>query len=387
MKTRKHIVLIMTLLMLCVLTNAMTTLTEAASGSYLTLAELQAKYPDGSKWYGTFDGSIQCAGFARLLCYEAYGSEYYLNNADGKWIKYTDSSYIDNGLKSGDLVRYNYNGHSVWIVAVNGESVSIADCNSDWACTVRWRTVTKASLKNGFTHAYSAPYAFDGGTNRVALYETATVTAKSGLTIRQAPDINAAKAGCLNSGASIQVCYYPITDASGYTWRRLLDGRGWVCENYLQITGGQSLVSGTYKLQNANGKYLSYTSTPTNNTNIVMYDDLADTSLAALQLWNFQPLHYNNTGAILYRITPAQNANYSLDCDATNNELLHLWQSLDIKAQQWIVELRTDGSLRILNAGTNLALDVKNASNDNNAEVITYTSNDTNAQTFYLVAP
>lgn len=118
-----------------------------------------------------------------------------------------------------------------------------------------------------------------------------------------------------------------------------------------------------------------------------MYDDLADTSLAALQLWNFQPLYYNNTGAILYRITPAQNANYSLDCDATNNELLHLWQGLDIKAQQWIVELRTDGSLRILNAGTNLALDVKNASNDNNAEVITYTSNDTNAQTFYLVAP
>lgn len=78
MKTRKHIVLIMTLLMLCILTNAMMTLTEAASGSCLTLAELQAKYPDGSKWYGTFDGSIQCAGFARLLCYEAYGSEYYL---------------------------------------------------------------------------------------------------------------------------------------------------------------------------------------------------------------------------------------------------------------------------------------------------------------------
>lgn len=132
-----------------------------------------------------------------------------------------------------------------------------------------------------------------------------------------------------------------------------MDGRGWVCESYLRITGGQSIVSGIYKIQNANGKFLSYTSTPTNDVNIVMYDDLSDTELADLQLWNFQPITaFSDSGAIVYRITPVLNSNYSLDCDSGNNELLHLWKNLDIGAQQWIVEIRSDGSMRILNNAT-----------------------------------
>ncbi len=96
---------------------------------------------------------------------------------------------------------------------------------------------------------------------------------------------------------------------------------------------------------------------------------------------------YSDYGAIVYRITPVLNSNYSLDCDSTNNELLHLWESLDIGAQQWIIEVRTDGSLRILNNATRLALDVYNGNSANNTEVITYTSHNGTPQQFFLVAP
>lgn len=360
---------------------------SAANNEGLTIVELQEKYPDGSKWYDSFDGSSQCAGFARLLCYEAYGSDYWINNSDGKWIKYTDSSYIDNSLKAGDYIRFN--GHSVFVTGVFENTVSIADCNNDWKCTVRWTTITKDNLKHNFSHVYSAPYDLNASqANKVKLYQTATVVAKTALTIRQYPDINSKSVGTLKFGTTVNVCHHPITDGSGYTWRLLMDGRGWVCSNYLRITSGRFVVAGKYKIQCANGKYLSYTSTPANDVNIVIYDDLSQTNLANQQIWNFQPLfYYSDWGAIVYRISPVLNSNYSLDCDSTNNELLHLWEALDIGAQQWIVEIRSDGSMRILNNATRLSLDIINGNNTNNTEVITYTSHNGNNQKFYLVTP
>ena len=384
MKIRKLLSLVLTIVMLCSCMNAITTTVSASS----SISELQAKYPDGSKWYDSFDGSKQCAGFARMLAFEAYDSEYYIYNNDGKWKKVTDSSYIDNNLKSGDYVRYRYNGHSIWVYKVDGDTVYIADCNADGNCTVRWRTVTKADLKKGFTHVYSAPYALDNSANHVQLYETAIVTAKTGLTIRQQPDINSSKVGYLASGAYVNVCHNPVKDSSGYYWRLLLDGRGWICSSYINATSGQCYVSGTYKIQSSNGKFLSYTSTPAKGVNIVMYEDLSNTEIADWQLWNFTPLfYYHDSGAVVYRITPVLNSQYSLDCDSTQNEVLHLYDTLDISAQKWIVEVRSDGSLRILNDATRYVLDIQNASNENNAEVITYPSHNGSNQQFFLVEP
>lgn len=150
------------LLALAVMGPVAGTLAVPAKAAGLSLAELQAKYPDGSVWNGSFDGSRQCAGFARLMCYEAYGSEFYINN-DGRWKKYTAVSYIDNGLKAGDLVRYKNNGidHSVFITGVFGDQVSFGDCNANGTRNgVRWDTMKRSLLKNGFHHAYSAPYDF-----------------------------------------------------------------------------------------------------------------------------------------------------------------------------------------------------------------------------------
>ena len=87
------------LLVLAVLGPMAGALAVPAKAAGLSLAQLQAKYVAGTPWNDSFDGSIQCAGFARLMCYEAYGSEYYINNG-GKWKQYTNVSYIDSGLRS-----------------------------------------------------------------------------------------------------------------------------------------------------------------------------------------------------------------------------------------------------------------------------------------------
>ena len=39
-------------------------------------------------------------------------------------------------LKAGDAIRYKNNGHSIWVTAVNGDTITYADCNSDRQCKI-----------------------------------------------------------------------------------------------------------------------------------------------------------------------------------------------------------------------------------------------------------
>ncbi len=148
----------------------------------LTLEELQDKFPEGKYWNGgdpdrwtetpcthhgncpngggcgcnSFMGlSIQCMGFAEKLGYDATG----FNPRENKngWYTYKSSSALQN-LKPGDIVRRN--GHSMYVIGVDGENVTIADCNSkDRSCNIRWGgTVTKSNLSVNFEEVRSAPF-------------------------------------------------------------------------------------------------------------------------------------------------------------------------------------------------------------------------------------
>ena len=65
-----------------------------------------------------------------------------------------------NTLKAGDIVRYSNNGHSIFILGVEGDTVTFVDANGDGRCQIYWdRTTTKAQLKSTFTYVNSAPYA------------------------------------------------------------------------------------------------------------------------------------------------------------------------------------------------------------------------------------
>lgn len=148
----------------------------------LTLDQMMMKFPHGKYWNGgnpdgwtntpcthhgycgSYDGrcgcnsfmgmSIQCMGFAEKLGYDATGYNPRLN-ANG-WYTYTSVSALNN-LKPGDIVRRN--GHSMYVIGVEGETVTIADCNSrNRSCNIRWGGVTtKSSLRHNFEHVRSAP--------------------------------------------------------------------------------------------------------------------------------------------------------------------------------------------------------------------------------------
>lgn len=149
----------------------------------MSLAELQEKYPHGAYWNHTEGGnedytwnpcthhtgdcvyngscgcntyrnkSIQCMGFAYQLAALAY-----VCDPRSEWTENRDTAALDT-LKAGDIVRYRHNGHSIFVTAVEGDTVTYADCNSDRRCLIQWdRTITKATLESSFTYVKAAPY-------------------------------------------------------------------------------------------------------------------------------------------------------------------------------------------------------------------------------------
>ena len=166
-----------------------------ASATGLTLAQLQAKFPDGAYWNhivqaghgypnyedvgpcnnpdgytwvpcdthngnagvgghdcNSFNGGMQCFGFARKLGYDAYGSY------PSSWNKTYDLSNI----KPGDIIRYDAGqwDHSIFVTGVNGDTITFGDCNNGGRCLIKWnRTTTKSALSGVLHYVESAPYA------------------------------------------------------------------------------------------------------------------------------------------------------------------------------------------------------------------------------------
>ena len=96
---------------------------------------------DGSCGCNGFYG-IQCYGFANKLTYDMYGKLF------TQWDKDQDLS----ALKAGDVLRINGDAHSIFITAVEGDTVYYADCNWGYTRLIRWDVMTtKQELRASFS--------------------------------------------------------------------------------------------------------------------------------------------------------------------------------------------------------------------------------------------
>lgn len=155
--------------------------TASAERAQVTLTDLRAKFPSGAYWnhaggynspnsytyspcghahghcdyYGgcgcnSFDGAIQCLGYAYKLSYDYYGVS----------AKYWPKSYTLANVKPGDVLRYRNDSHSVFVTDVTDTTITYTDCNMDSHCKIRWGvTVSRAAIASMLTHVSVAPYA------------------------------------------------------------------------------------------------------------------------------------------------------------------------------------------------------------------------------------
>lgn len=104
-----------------------------------------------NKYTGALGWATQCAGYAQKV------ASCYAGSDPQTWTKLTSASAVDN-LKTGDVVRYLNNGHSIFITAVDGENVWFSDCNYGNRCIIRWDVkTTKSTIKKTFTNVRVCP--------------------------------------------------------------------------------------------------------------------------------------------------------------------------------------------------------------------------------------
>lgn len=237
----------------------------------LTVEQLKAKYPHGAYWNHTKGGSedytwtacthhvgscsysgscgcntyknvaLQCMGFAYQLASLAYGGD---PRAD--WSTNRNASALDS-LKAGDIVRYRWNGHSIFVLAVEGDTVTYADCNWDGHCGIRWdATISKDKLKASFTYVKVSPFALEymppaealtvnyhGGEGQIdntVVGHTYRVLSTNGLNMRQDAGTQHAVVTALPHGTAFTVAVGETKEVGGYTWgKTTYNGKtGWL---------------------------------------------------------------------------------------------------------------------------------------------------------------
>lgn len=132
--------------------NNQNSYTNSACTSHSSTATCNAFAPPGSSAL-----SYQCMGFAEKC---GFDSTLFNPRADANgWSTSTSSSSLST-LKAGDIVRYTTSTqHSIFVTAVNGDTVTYGDCNGTGVnCLIRWgATISKTTLTNNFVHKRSAP--------------------------------------------------------------------------------------------------------------------------------------------------------------------------------------------------------------------------------------
>ena len=115
---------------------------------YQSIIAMKSKYPEGMRWTndnyyqwkgGVFSGGYGCAGFAFAMSDAAFG------NLPARM------HYDFSEIKVGDIVRINYGSHSVIVLKVQKDSVTVAEGN--YNSSIHWgREITMAEIKASGTY-------------------------------------------------------------------------------------------------------------------------------------------------------------------------------------------------------------------------------------------
>ena len=122
--------------------------TISSDEAYDKMIAMQAEYPTGTTW--TNDNSYKwncgydangCMGFAHMISDAAFG------NAACQKIENDGSGNMYDKIRVGDVVRTDYNNHSVIVLEKNNDCIVVAEGN--WGKQVVWgRTISKDKINS-----------------------------------------------------------------------------------------------------------------------------------------------------------------------------------------------------------------------------------------------
>ena len=278
----------------------------------------------------SFDRAQQCTGFARKLFFDYYGT-------------YATSVKIHtniNNLKPGDILRYkrgNSGGHDVWIIGINGDNITVAECNWGDRCIISWdRTFSKSSIT--VEKIYSAPRALTDGKD----LEPPVITE-----------------GYVDMSSISQNGYKIIARVTDNTGVEKVLFPTWTNKN-----GQDDIIwkAGTYNAQINAWEFWVKKSEHNNeldlyNTHIYAYDTSGNSSFKTLSAIPMGGL-VANLGSFNARIVLNKDSNYVVGVN-NSNVVLKIKNNSD-NSQIWKFTRNNDGSYYIENTSNGTALDVLN---------------------------
>lgn len=96
--------------------------------------------------------ATQCMGFANKLAYDVFG--------DTTWTQIsspTTAQIAD--IRIGDIVRLDYNSHSVFVIARTGNNIMVGEANYPNGCRINWGRIIDLSTANVTYYERAANYA------------------------------------------------------------------------------------------------------------------------------------------------------------------------------------------------------------------------------------
>lgn len=180
----------------------------------------------------SFNSGSQCTGWARMLFTLVWGITPYDNGYMLCYLPETDDAYLLDYIKPGDIIWYGT--HSMFVVAVNGDTLTVSDCNSRYTCGIQWsRTITKSDIhskmkSNGKGRIWS-PTPFTVSSSN---WESWRCIYSEGVNIRCQPFAKTTKiVGGVSNNEIFYVDADHITTTSAGTWGlcKTSDGEtGWI---------------------------------------------------------------------------------------------------------------------------------------------------------------
>lgn len=105
----------------------------------------------GSCGCNSYDGAIQCMGFARKVGKDLFGS------SPRYWTRSTSTSDVDR-LRAGDYIRFKNNGHSAIVISKDSTNIYVVECNRDGKCGIKWGgSYSISNVKNTLTEIRKHP--------------------------------------------------------------------------------------------------------------------------------------------------------------------------------------------------------------------------------------
>lgn len=127
------------------------------------VSDFSTCYLDGSCGCRSFESSIQCAGFARLVYWASTGSSITSQDmvsglSSSQWTTANIKKYFTDKITIGSYVRLYLRsyGHSFIVTDITDTGISVYDCNYVGPCEVDMRNLTWADIKSKFTYIVNA---------------------------------------------------------------------------------------------------------------------------------------------------------------------------------------------------------------------------------------